>query len=172
MVAGVFGSERPVFDIIGEPIQTAFLLQKNGKPGNVHISRDTYDLVATNPFQFENAEQIILNDGNRLNTFNAFRKRSLGSYARKSSMYFSAMFASQKSDIGINSSFSSQAVNVEGIELSSHNSTNLIHPSLSDTTPTNANNTPMINLTINETEIPTQESTSKTQTTNNAQSEN
>ncbi|KAK8890042.1 hypothetical protein M9Y10_034801 [Tritrichomonas musculus] len=150
IVAGVFGSEKPVFDIIGEPIQTAFLLQKNGKPGNVHISQDTYDLVATNPFQFENGEKIDLDDGKTLNTFNVFRKRlTLGSYSRSSS-YFSSFMHSQKSDSGISMSMSAQLVNTDNLDLVSPNSPKLLIPFLSDSAEPEVYSKQMINLAVSE----------------------
>ena len=62
IIATVFGNEKPVFDIIGEPIQIAAKLQTTGIPGTVHISQDTYNFIATNVLDIENSEPITVFD--------------------------------------------------------------------------------------------------------------
>ncbi|OHT06200.1 Adenylate and Guanylate cyclase catalytic domain containing protein [Tritrichomonas foetus] len=69
IISAVFGSERPVFDILGEPILVATKLQRTGVPGTVHISQSTYDLVATNPFSFEPTETLEYSPGKYIPTY-------------------------------------------------------------------------------------------------------
>jgi PAS domain S-box-containing protein len=45
IIAGVLGTDKPVFDIIGDPINVAARLQTTCLPGKVHIPQSTYDLI-------------------------------------------------------------------------------------------------------------------------------
>lgn len=51
--AGVMGIHRPVFDIWGETVNMAEGMESSGKPMMVHISREMYEKVMREPFDFE-----------------------------------------------------------------------------------------------------------------------
>ena len=45
IIAGVLGTEKPIFDIIGDPINVASRLQSTGIPGRIQISQKTYEII-------------------------------------------------------------------------------------------------------------------------------
>jgi PAS domain S-box-containing protein len=53
ILAGVLGTDKPAFDIIGDPINIAARLQSTDVPGRIQISETTYALVASLGFQIE-----------------------------------------------------------------------------------------------------------------------
>lgn len=53
LIAGVLGTDKPVFDIIGDTINVASRLQSNGIPGTVQISQGTYDCIKECGFHIE-----------------------------------------------------------------------------------------------------------------------
>ena len=60
IIAGVLGLDKPVFDIIGDPINVASRLQSNGIPGTIQISQSTYDYVQKANFIIEQRGEINL----------------------------------------------------------------------------------------------------------------
>jgi PAS domain S-box-containing protein len=60
LIAGVLGTDKPLFDIIGDPINIAARLQSTDIPGLVQISQDTYDKIAGGPFNIEQRGEIEL----------------------------------------------------------------------------------------------------------------
>lgn len=60
LIAGVLGTDRPLFDIIGDPINIAARLQSTDVPGLVQISQGCYDLVANGPYKIEQRGEIEL----------------------------------------------------------------------------------------------------------------
>ena len=61
IIAGVLGTEKPLFDIIGDTINVAARLQSTCIPGNVQISKGTYELVAQESrFHIEERGEIYL----------------------------------------------------------------------------------------------------------------
>ncbi|EAX90800.1 Adenylate and Guanylate cyclase catalytic domain containing protein [Trichomonas vaginalis G3] len=50
VIAGVLGTDKPVFDIIGDPINVAARLQSTCEVNRVHISQATFDLVKGSNF--------------------------------------------------------------------------------------------------------------------------
>ncbi|OHT16587.1 Adenylate and Guanylate cyclase catalytic domain containing protein [Tritrichomonas foetus] len=60
LIAGVLGTDRPTFDIIGDPINVASRLQSTDVPGRVQISQGTYDLVHNMDFSIEPRGEIFL----------------------------------------------------------------------------------------------------------------
>ena len=68
LIAGVLGTDRPLFDIIGDPINVASRLQTTDVPGLIQISQATYDLVAgESMFRIEERGEIFLKGkGNQL----------------------------------------------------------------------------------------------------------
>jgi class 3 adenylate cyclase len=53
LIAGVLGTDKPLFDIIGDPINVAARLQTSDIPGLIQISQATYDKVAGGPYRIE-----------------------------------------------------------------------------------------------------------------------
>ena len=60
LIAGVLGTDKPVFDIIGDPINVASRLQSTDIPGHIQISQETYGLVNELDFQIEARGEIFL----------------------------------------------------------------------------------------------------------------
>ncbi|OHT14492.1 Adenylate and Guanylate cyclase catalytic domain containing protein [Tritrichomonas foetus] len=60
LIAGVLGTDKPVFDIIGDPINVAARLQSNGIPGTVQISQTTYEAINGMNFNIEERGLVML----------------------------------------------------------------------------------------------------------------
>jgi PAS domain S-box-containing protein len=60
IIAGVLGTDKPVFDIIGDPINIAARLQSTCIPNRVQISEDTYGLLKDMDFTIEPRGEIFL----------------------------------------------------------------------------------------------------------------
>jgi class 3 adenylate cyclase len=60
IIAGVLGTDKPVFDIIGDPINIAARLQSTCIAGKVQISEDTYALVRNLGFAIEPRGEVFL----------------------------------------------------------------------------------------------------------------
>ncbi|OHT12376.1 Adenylate and Guanylate cyclase catalytic domain containing protein [Tritrichomonas foetus] len=60
LYAGVLGSDKPVFDIIGDPINVAARLQTTDLPGRIQIPQSTYDLIAQCGFLIEQRGEVFL----------------------------------------------------------------------------------------------------------------
>lgn len=60
LIAGVLGSDKPVFDIIGDPINIASRLQSTDIAGSIQISQSTYDLVSGLDFIIEPRGEVFL----------------------------------------------------------------------------------------------------------------
>jgi PAS domain S-box-containing protein len=66
IIAGVLGTDKPVFDIIGDPINIAARLQSTCPPGRIQISEDTFGLVRGHGFVIEPRGDVFLKGkGNR-----------------------------------------------------------------------------------------------------------
>jgi PAS domain S-box-containing protein len=60
LTAGLLGKDKPVFDIIGDPINVASRLQSTCIAGTIQISQSSYDLVARMGFSIEKRGEIDL----------------------------------------------------------------------------------------------------------------
>jgi PAS domain S-box-containing protein len=60
VIAGVLGTDKPVFDIIGDPINIAARLQSTCIPGRVQISEDTFSLIKDRGFSIEPRGEVFL----------------------------------------------------------------------------------------------------------------
>jgi PAS domain S-box-containing protein len=74
LIAGVLGTEKPLFDIIGDPINVAARLQSTCIPGHVQISQKTYNLVATGPYHIEQRGEIELKGKGKQMTYLVHRR--------------------------------------------------------------------------------------------------
>jgi class 3 adenylate cyclase/PAS domain-containing protein len=63
LVAGVIGTEKPTFEIIGPTINMAQQMEHEGVPMNVHISRSTYELIYAGNFIIRERGQITIKQG-------------------------------------------------------------------------------------------------------------
>ncbi|OHT03458.1 Adenylate and Guanylate cyclase catalytic domain containing protein [Tritrichomonas foetus] len=63
IVAGVLGTEKPTFEILGPPINMAQQMEHNGIPMMVHISRATYELIYGGSFNVKERGQIEIKNG-------------------------------------------------------------------------------------------------------------
>lgn len=77
ILAGVLGTDKPVFDIISDTINVASRLQSTDIPGHIQISQATCDLVKDLDFQIEPRGEVFLKGkGNQMAYF--VRSRPLG----------------------------------------------------------------------------------------------
>ena len=60
LLAGVLGTDKPAFDIIGDPINVAARLQSTDIAGKIQISQETYDLVQGFEFNIEKRGEVFL----------------------------------------------------------------------------------------------------------------
>jgi len=60
LIAGVLGTDKPAFDIIGDPINVAARLQSADIPGRIQISQATYELISSQNFEIEERGEIFL----------------------------------------------------------------------------------------------------------------
>ena len=60
LIAGVLGTDKPLFDIIGDPINVAARLQSTCIPGTVQISHTTYEVIREMNFNIEQRGEIYL----------------------------------------------------------------------------------------------------------------
>ena len=63
IVAGVLGTEKPTFEILGPAINMAQQMEHNGVPMHVHISRSVYELVYGGNFVIKERGQIEIKQG-------------------------------------------------------------------------------------------------------------
>jgi len=69
ILAGVLGTDKPVFDIIGDPINVAARLQSTCIPGRIHISQATQELIASSPFEIEQRGEVFLKGKGKTTTY-------------------------------------------------------------------------------------------------------
>jgi len=60
ILAGVLGTDKPLFDIIGDPINVASRLESTSLPGRIQISQETYDLISDSGFDIEKRGEVFL----------------------------------------------------------------------------------------------------------------
>ncbi|KAK8842310.1 hypothetical protein M9Y10_025887 [Tritrichomonas musculus] len=60
LIAGVLGTDKPTFDIIGDPINIASRLQSTDVPGRIQISQNTFDLINQLDFSIESRGEVFL----------------------------------------------------------------------------------------------------------------
>lgn len=67
LIGGVLGTDKPTFDIIGDPINIAARLQSTDIPGNIQVSEETKKLVEHLDLVIEERGQVYLKGkGNRV----------------------------------------------------------------------------------------------------------
>lgn len=60
LLAGVLGTDKPVFDIIGDPINVASRLQSTCIPSTIQISQSTFELISDMSYNVETRGEIEL----------------------------------------------------------------------------------------------------------------
>ena len=63
LVAGVIGTAKPTFEILGPAINMAQQMEHHGVPMQVHISRSVYELIYGGPFEIKERGQIEVKQG-------------------------------------------------------------------------------------------------------------
>jgi len=66
VIAGVLGTEKPTFEILGPTISFAQQMEHHGIPMSVHISRSVYELIYGGSFSIQERGQISIKGGNVL----------------------------------------------------------------------------------------------------------
>ena len=69
LIAGVLGTNKPVFDIIGDPINVAARLQTTDVPGKVQITQNTYDYLPTQELNIEPRGEVFLKGKGKAMTY-------------------------------------------------------------------------------------------------------
>jgi len=69
IIAGVLGTDRPVFDIIGDPINVASRLQSTDIPGKIQISQSTYEHIKESSLQIEPRGEVFLKGKGQVMTY-------------------------------------------------------------------------------------------------------
>ena len=69
ILAGVIGTDKPVFDIIGDPINVASRLQTTDIPGKAQIPKATYDLICDGDFHIEERREVFLKGKGKTMTY-------------------------------------------------------------------------------------------------------
>ena len=60
LLAGVLGTDKPVFDIIGDPINIAARLQSTDIAGRIQISKATKEYIENGNFNIEEGGEVFL----------------------------------------------------------------------------------------------------------------
>jgi class 3 adenylate cyclase len=60
IIAGVLGTDKPVFDIIGDPINIAARLQSTSIPNQIQVSDETYELLKDTEIRMEFRGEVFL----------------------------------------------------------------------------------------------------------------
>jgi len=87
IIAGVLGKDKPMFDIIGDPINVASRLQTTCDPGRIQIPQSTYDLIQGMNFSIEQRGEVFLKGKGQTMTY--FVNPSASLLAQLSSAEFS-----------------------------------------------------------------------------------
>ncbi|OHT12545.1 Adenylate and Guanylate cyclase catalytic domain containing protein [Tritrichomonas foetus] len=69
IIAGVLGTDKPVFDIIGDTINVASRLQSTDIPGKIQIPQSTYDLLNKNEYCIEQRGEVFLKGKGQVMTY-------------------------------------------------------------------------------------------------------
>lgn len=69
LIAGVLGTDKPVFDIIGDPINVAARLQTTDLPGKIQIPESTFNLLSSMDFAVEPRGEVFLKGKGATKTF-------------------------------------------------------------------------------------------------------
>jgi len=69
LIAGVLGTDKPVFDIIGDTINVASRLQSTDIPGKIQISQATYEYVKDLGFFIEHRGETFLKGKGKTQTY-------------------------------------------------------------------------------------------------------
>ena len=69
VIAGVLGTDKPVFDIIGDPINVAARLQTTDIPGQIQIPQSTYDLLEPGQYNVTQRGEVFLKGKGQVMTY-------------------------------------------------------------------------------------------------------
>ncbi|OHS97590.1 Adenylate and Guanylate cyclase catalytic domain containing protein [Tritrichomonas foetus] len=69
LIAGVLGTDKPVFDIIGDPINIASRLQSTDFPGHIQIPHATFELISGLDFAIEQRGEVFLKGKGKVMTY-------------------------------------------------------------------------------------------------------
>ena len=79
LIAGVLGTDKPTFDIIGDPINVSARLQSTCIPSTIQISEGTYNCIADLPFNIEHRGEVELKGKGKKKTY-IVRPAAVGSF--------------------------------------------------------------------------------------------
>ncbi|OHS95919.1 Adenylate and Guanylate cyclase catalytic domain containing protein [Tritrichomonas foetus] len=69
IIAGVLGTDKPVFDIIGDTINVASRLQTTDIPGKIQITQSTYQHLKVNEYSIEERGEVFLKGKGQVMTY-------------------------------------------------------------------------------------------------------
>ncbi|EAY20724.1 Adenylate and Guanylate cyclase catalytic domain containing protein [Trichomonas vaginalis G3] len=70
IIAGVLGTDKPLFDIIGDAINVAARLQSTCATNHIHISAATHDLIKSKNYEFTDCGETELKGKGKQKTYN------------------------------------------------------------------------------------------------------
>ncbi|OHS99621.1 Adenylate and Guanylate cyclase catalytic domain containing protein [Tritrichomonas foetus] len=97
LIAGVLGSDRPTFDIIGDPINIAARLQSTDIAGRIQISQNVFDLINGMDFVIEKRGEIMLKGKGKTMTYLVSSFRAQGGLSAESSNEIDFVISSMRS---------------------------------------------------------------------------
>eukprot|EP00794_Sanderia_malayensis_P011950 gene11950-13186_t len=69
VVAGVIGAKKPHYDIWGNTVNISSRMESTGKPGVIQVLKDTYELLSTRGFEFEQRGFVFVKGKGNLLTY-------------------------------------------------------------------------------------------------------
>ena len=84
LIAGVLGTDKPVFDIIGDPINVSSRLQSTAVPNTIQISEETFKVICNLNYNIEKRGEIELKGKGKKVAY-VVRSAILGSFYQQSS---------------------------------------------------------------------------------------
>jgi class 3 adenylate cyclase len=84
LIAGVLGTDKPVFDIIGDPINVSSRLQSTAVPNTIQISEETFKVICNLNYNIEKLGEIELKGKGKKIAY-IVRSAVMGSFYQQSS---------------------------------------------------------------------------------------
>lgn len=75
IIAGVLGTDKPTFDIIGDPINIASRLQSTSLPGQIQISSEVHNMLADSDIEDQYRGEVMLKGKGKTATYTVVPKK-------------------------------------------------------------------------------------------------
>jgi class 3 adenylate cyclase len=67
-VAGVIGKKKFIYDLWGDTVNTASRMESHGLPGEIHVTKSTYDLLK-DKYEFIERGVVSIKDKGQMETY-------------------------------------------------------------------------------------------------------